>query len=232
MDNQLPKNEKVIKDQLQNVDAPDNKPIFKRKVISLALIGILLLLLVGLFMFMSKNISKNKMTEQTSTKKYALPGVVTFEPASINVIPNQKSSVDISINTGGNEVRGLIIAITYNPNIVGDVKLTQVKDPQSALSSTFMTIGKVTYDPTGGALITLRLPESTPSLKGIGKVATLTFVPKKINVAIPTAYITFSPLTNFIVNSGSPFIKMNYNRVSLNYLPNTSSSVDNTKFQK
>lgn len=171
----------------------------RRNLIVAGVIAVVILISAFLLLRLpGKNPTKTGGSSSTPTSY----GKVYFEPFSLKATINTPQSADIIINTDGMPITGVIIAVQYNPLLMTNVTLTQKKDPQSAFSSGLVQTGQVWYDTANGtATMTLQLPPKVPDFPLNGKVATLTFTPKPLTVAIRQAVITLMNNTSFFVKN-------------------------------
>ena len=130
--------ENLIKEQIQN--APQVKKPFPKLLIVL---GASLLLIVALFIVFTV-LRNQKIKELATTSTTTLPtGAISFDATDIILDSKKSGSVDISISTGGNQIGGVVLAIKYNPTLLKDVKIENIKDPNSAISQLLTPVGKL-----------------------------------------------------------------------------------------
>lgn len=191
--------EKVINDQIHTAEAPPERNLLAKKPLIIGIAALILLALVGLFLFLWGR-DANRTTDQPASQTSTLPpGTILFEPADTILLPGSPSSADITVNTGGNMVGGVVISLKYNPQVLRNVTLEQIKDTGSAISYALEQTGEIEHDTQNGTIVmTLKLPEGSQGLSGRGTVARLTFSKANFNVAIPSNAVTLLPNTNFI----------------------------------
>ena len=218
MENNLPE-ENLIKEQLQ-ASPPQKKSFFSKKVILISA-GFGVVLIAFLIVTLSQIIPAGNRIDNSKnplTKSKKVLGSILLSPATVIGTPNKKTPVDIIVNTGGDPISGVVVGIKYNPLTVSNVTLSQAKDDTSPLSYALQQIGQTQYDTTDGwAMLTLQLPKEIVSLNGVGKVATLSFVTKPINVAISSTNISISQLTGFLYPDKAEFTGITKNQLIVNY---------------
>lgn len=125
---------------------------------------------------------------QTSkvTKKTAIPTpivsqetpdmILSFNPNILNVSAGGNFTANIQLDTYGNPINSLTVAISYNPSEIDNIRLTPIKDPTSALSYAFNLIaGTQQNNPALGTITqTFNIPKSIPTPKGRGSIARIT----------------------------------------------------------
>jgi len=166
-------------------------------VIALCAVGFLVLVYFLLSFLYPKKGAYNNMSSQKPVQE--LSGSVIFDPARIASTTGKQSTVDIILNTGGKKIKGVILAIKYDPRILENVALTPFLDPSSALLYSLKADGQTTKDTfSGGLIMSLKLPQGINDLAGTGKVAQLTYAVKPLNVAVSTTSIEFTQLTGLL----------------------------------
>ncbi len=218
---------KEVPIQENAIDQPvksENKASFlKKNKKALIIIGAIAFILV-ILAYGSPYVYFMRSTPNTNT---STSSTISLPQATIGFLPGtnigagvgQTQSVDIIIDTQGREVSSGVISLLYDPKAVGNVRLTQVKDPTSALSSSFEK-GEVYNDKKGSLVsLSLHIPDTIPMQKGKGKVATLSFV--RLNTK-PTM-IVFGPNTGFLTRNSNAAITFTKSALSLQTLPSSSS---------
>lgn len=184
---------------------------------------LLLLIVIGIFatvnlLFKKGNSTQNKIARIQAT------GYIAFGQKNVFVKQGQKTSVDIVINTGGKQIAGVILTIQYNPHLLTNVSIESIKSSNSALSYALMPIGHPQYDAVNGNVtLTFVLPKDIPALSGSGRIATLIFTPKTINLAITNTPLSFARNTNFITPKGQEMLRANLINATLDYTPPNSA---------
>lgn len=200
-------NEEVQKKLEENIipqEKPESGKKFKldRKLIVAGAI-IIVLAILGLVLFSSKQ-TLNKPTDTTNETTNTLSGSILLEPSSVTGKPGQKITAGVMVNTGGKQIKGVVIGIKYNPIIVENITLTPFKDQNSALSYSLTSSSQAFIDSkNGGAMLTLTLPKDIISLSGVGKIAELSFTIKPLKAALTSTSISVSPLTEFLLPNSS-----------------------------
>jgi hypothetical protein len=96
--------------------------------------------------------------------------ILNLSPKPISVLPGQKGSVDVNINTSGNEVTAIQLEIAYDPNMISNVQVSAgglFANPVVLIDKNTVKEGRYTY----AYGIT---PNHSPIL-GNGTVATISF---------------------------------------------------------
>ena len=191
--------------------------LLKNKVLLLAGAIVLFLVVIAIVTVITGKSGKNGMlSDPTPTINLTSPeATVYFDPTTINASPGKIQTIDVYVNTWGKEISGANISIAYNPNVVGNVTLTQFKDKNSTVSLAFEDTTAV--DDTTNSVISLplQMASTTPLQKGLGKVAVLSFTPKSTNVTKTS--ISFSPSTALISREGGKVIVLQKSTLIVNY---------------
>jgi hypothetical protein len=160
---------------------------------TLALISGLVLVTVVLFIVAvrtNKQASQIPPTQVPVAQQPTTPAhsVLSLSPNPITVAPGQQGSVDVNIDTSDNAVTAVQLEIAYDPNIIGDV---QVKSG-ALFTKPVVLINK--NDPkTGRFTYAYGISPNSPTVKGTGSVATITFTAK--SVAGKQAQLALLPTT-------------------------------------
>ena len=202
MEKELLKEEGIIQDQIQSVDSPAKKIISKKiiMIIVAVVVTVILLVVFATSSFFMKT-SPTESVDQNATQ-IVYSTEMRFKETEVTAQAGKQVSVDIEIDTHGKAVSGATVAVQYNPNVLSNVKLTQVKDPTSAIANSFESAG--TRDIDGETMLFLNALEPTPEQKGTGIIARLTFTPKATNVT--QTEIKFSGSSAFITRIPEPQI--------------------------
>jgi len=130
--------------------------------------------------------------------------VLSLSPNPITVAPGQQGSLDVTINTSDNDVTAVQLEIAYDPNVVGNVKVTPgplFPNPVVLINQNDAKAGRFTY----AYGIT---PRNQP-IKGTGSVATITFtakgaVGKQSQLALlPTTLVTARGVANSVLKEAT-----------------------------
>ena len=201
MEKELLNKEEIIQDQIQTAPPPAKKHFSKKLIIIIAaaIVTCVLVVVVITSSFFMKNTPSG--TNQTS-REIVYSTEMRFAETEITAQAGKTVSVDIEIDTHGKAVSGATIAIQYNPNIMSNVTLTQVKDPTSAIANSFESVDSRNLD--GQTILFLNAPDSTPEQKGSGTIARLTFTPKATNAT--QTEITLGPSSTFNTRVPEPQI--------------------------
>lgn len=193
MDENLPKPN--IKEQIQTAP-PAKKPMPKALIaLGIALLAVVMLLIVFAIL---RNQAAQKMKENTQSEALVPKGTVLFTQELVELDAKGEGSVDITTSTGGNHVGGIVLSIRYNPKLLTNVKIENIKDYNSAFSQSLVPVGTPLYDTNNGSvLLSLQLPPQSP-MSGKGVIARLYFKKSNLNIAVNSTQITFLPNTNFI----------------------------------
>jgi len=141
---------------------------------TLALISGLVLVTVVLFVIALK--SSQLSVPSSTPKPVATPtpsmahSVLTLTPNPLTILPGTIGKVDVNIDTSVNSVTGVQLEISYDPNVLKNVKVVPgqlFQNPLVHTNENDITSGRYTY-----AIV--KLPNQTP-VKGTGIVATITF---------------------------------------------------------
>lgn len=194
MEERLPE-EQQLKTQEASAEKLVKKFWQNKKIWLLSGAGIFALALLGLLFFL-KNQQNN--TPPPPVAQASL-GSILLQPTTLLLGPGVTDSVDVTINTGGNLVSGVVLAIQYNPLLLENVRIEHVKDKTSAISSALIPAGPLDHDTDNGTiLLSLKIPEDVGGLSGKGTVAKLTFTRRIVDIPIYSTEITLLPITNFV----------------------------------
>lgn len=191
--------------------------LLKNKVILLAGAIIIFLVIVGIVTLITGRGGKNGIfSDPTPSVNLTSPeATVYFDPTTINAPVGKIQTVDVYVNTWGKEISGANISVSYNPNVVGNVTLTQFKDKNSTVSLAFEPASSNNDTVNGLISLPLQMAATTPLQKGLGKVAVLTFIPKSTNITKTS--ISFSPSTALISREGGKTIVLQKSTLIVNY---------------
>jgi hypothetical protein len=190
-------------------------PFYKRYRNIIIIAVIIIIILLGIVLYSSLNSRTENKTTQRNTSQTILPlASINFRPGdNLGAGIGQTQSVNIMIDTQGRPVDGAVIALLYDPKALSNVTISQVKDPQSAISSAFEK-KEIFYDTkTGVVSLSLKIASTTPMQKGNGQVATLSF---RRTTNKPTT-VSFSPNTALL--SHGTTISILKNNLTLQTLP-------------
>lgn len=197
------------------------KPIFtnsyfSRNTLMLGAVIITILILISAFLLFNSLNTKKEIAKTTIDATNQIPAEISFDTTEATLLTGETSSAEISINTAGNRVGGVVLAIKYNPRFLKNVKLEQIKDPTSAISSSLTPTGTIyKNDPNGEQMIILALPDNE-GLSGRGTVARVTFSKAPTNIAATSTEISFFSNSGFTkVTNGS--IRVNTNTLKVNF---------------
>lgn len=214
--------EKIDKKEIENIDksttpqAGEAKSLFQRPIILASIVTITaLIILGGIFLYLRMQSTKTPVATPTATEN-KIPSEIYFDTTEVTLLTGETSSAEISINTAGNKVGGVVLAIKYNPRFLRNVKLEQIKDPTSAISSSLTPTGTIyKNDPNGEQMLILALPDKE-GLSGRGTVAKVTFSKAPTNIAATSTEISFFSNSGFTkIAEGS--IPVNTNTLKVNF---------------
>lgn len=145
---------------------------------TLALISGLVIVTVVLFIVALNANQKKTSTQNTTTQAAptaAVPAhsVLTTNPNPAVVPPGGQGQVAVNIDTSDNDVTAVQLEIGYDPNIIGNVKVTPgalFANPVILLNKDNPTTGRYTY--------ALGITPNSKVLKGQGVIANVTFTTK------------------------------------------------------
>lgn len=211
--------ETSVQGTVSDIQTPANNRLnfFKNRKLVLAGFILFVLVIVGIITLIAGRSGKN-YTSKNSTETVNLTSpeaTVYFSPTTINAPIGKVQTVDVYVNTWGKEISGANISVAYNPNVVGNVTLTQFKDKNSTVSLAFEPASSNNDTVNGLISLPLQMAETTPLQKGLGKVAVLTFVPKNTNITKTS--ISFSPATALISREGGKTIILQKSTLIVNY---------------
>lgn len=161
---------------------------------TLVLIIVLVLITAGLLTLAFVPFSKNNQSSPTATTP-SLPAVektvvLSLTPDIIQVSPaSTQSAAAVTIQTGSNKVTAVQLELSYDPQVLTNVKVTP---------GTFFPNANIffnTIDTTNGKIsYAIGVSPSDPAVSGDGEVATITFTPVKA-ASIVSSPITFTDKT-------------------------------------
>ncbi len=160
-----------------------------RKTISLIVVLLILTIVLVAVAILAKPQTSQQISidEPTPTPTPLVPGrtSLTLTPDPLTVTASAPSTLDIIINTGGNNVRSVQLEIAYDPKAVTNVSL---KPGTFFTNPSVLPIGGVNQN--SGRITYALVPNSfTESKSGTGIVATMTFTPL-LTTANPQTEIT------------------------------------------
>lgn len=211
--NEITQNSELIN---QNPETGLQK-LLKNKVFLLAGAIVIFLAIIFVVTLITGKGGKNGIfSSPTPTVNLTSPeATVYFDPTTINAPLGKVQTIDVYVNTWGKEISGANISISYNPNVVGNVTLTQFKDKNSTVSLAFEPSSSHNDTVNGVITLPLQMASTTPLQKGLGKVAVLTFIPKSTNITKTS--IAFSPSTALISREGGKVIVLQKSTLIVNY---------------
>jgi len=163
---------------------------------TIALIGILALIVVGLLVLALRS----QQPEQKQTKTTApttgvptvtsVPGtaVLSFTPSVLQVAAGSTGSVNVTVDSVDNGITAVQLDLSFNPNILSNVVVTKgtfFKNSVEMLNSVDQNNGKISY--AAGASF------SESGVRGTGTVATITF--QVLPTVTPQTEIVFTKKT-------------------------------------
>lgn len=160
-----------------------------RKTISLILVLLILTVVLVAVAIIAKpqtsqQISTNEPTP-TPTPLVAGKTSLALTPNPLMVTASTPSTLDVTIDTGGNNVRSVQLEIAYDPKVITNVSL---KPGTFFTNPSVLPIGGVNQN--SGRITYALVPNSfTESRSGTGIVATMTFTPL-LTTANPQTEIT------------------------------------------
>lgn len=147
---------------------------------TLALISGLVLVTVVLFVVALNASEKQKNSQTQPTGMAAKPtvaipahSVLGLNPNPLTVAPGGQGKADVTIDTSDNDVTAVQLELGYDPNIISNVKVTpgpMFTNPVVLFNKDNPTTGRYTYE--------IGITPNSPTLKGQGVVATITFTTK------------------------------------------------------
>lgn len=198
---------------------------FTKKIKILIVIAVLLSLLVPAFIFIYTRSSSmpQETNEQGAPKQFPERlSSIYFENPSILAETSVPASVNILVNTGGEEVSSAIISVKFNPASVTNVSIEQFRDPSSALANTFENSAGNVDENEGIAWITLNFPENVPPQAGAGAVARLTFTPNSntiLTFSENSALVSSLSVSPLVPNFSSLKVTVTNSLNSQEYIP-------------
>lgn len=162
---------------------------------------LLIVMLIGIVAILVNFAFSSKTTPQKTQEKSAAPTKkvdvahteLSFSPASLNVpLSSNSSSLDINIDTKDNKVTGVQLEISYDPKVLGNVKLTPVEGKNAFLGNPLVLYNK-TDSEKGEVSLILGIPPSSEAKNGTGTVAVLSF--NVLNRTSKETQVSFLPGT-------------------------------------
>lgn len=133
------------------------------------------------FVFVKKE-SLTVSPSPTPTPEQETPTMMlSFSPNMLTISQNGSFQSNITFDTLGNATNGISVVVSYDPTQIENVRLTPVKDPNSALSSSLNMIAGTPYSDVSKGIVsqTYSIPKSIPAQKGKGIIATFSGTLKK-----------------------------------------------------
>jgi len=150
---------------------------------TLLLIGILALGAAVLFYFALNRNTPQSPTDQTTNQPSsatdpamqvdaAKTASLYFSPSTINT---NSGSVDILLNTGGKEVSGVQIELSYDPNVVSSLTIQPAAESLFGGPTDYVLLIQNVDHELGRATLALGIAAGKQAVGGTGKVATITY---------------------------------------------------------
>ena len=126
--------------------------------------------------------------------------ILSLLPKPISVLPGQKGSVEVNINTSGDEVTAVQLEIAYDPNMISNIQVTPgglFVNPVILIDKNRVREGRYTYA-YGIA------PNNSP-VQGNGAVATISFTalnkPGEMSqlALLPSTLVTARGISNSVL---------------------------------
>ncbi|MBI5045208.1 MAG: hypothetical protein HZC02_04740 [Candidatus Levybacteria bacterium] len=148
-----------------------------RKTLGLIIVLLILTIILVMVAILTKPQKPQQIstTDPTPTPTPLVPGrtSLSLTPNPLSVSGSTSSTLDIAIDTGGNEVRSVQLEIAYDPKAITNVTL---KPGTFFTNPSVLPIGGV--NPNSGRVTYALVPNSSnESRSGTGIVATMTFTP-------------------------------------------------------
>ncbi|HVT00964.1 MAG TPA: hypothetical protein VHE53_01880 [Patescibacteria group bacterium] len=158
---------------------------------------VILALVTGVLLFLaiSEGQKQNNQTTQVAptVKPVEKTSKVFFSPQNIDLSTNTASttpSVDLMVDSGGSDIAGVQAELQYDPKEITNVKVL----PASDATGFFGAGANVLFsdiDPTTGRIsFAIAISPNQKGIKGVGKIATVTFS-KAFGATTPTTTINF-----------------------------------------
>lgn len=155
----------------------EKKPNNKLFIISIAVFAAAAIILGVLYFVIIKQVKPAQQTSPAVNLKQETPNMMlSFVPNILKVSPGKTISANIAFDSFGNSVDKIYLVVSYDPSKIGNVELSAVEDPSSALSFSFnIAAGIYTNDPALGITsVTFMIPKNIPPAKGHGIIAKIT----------------------------------------------------------
>jgi hypothetical protein len=130
--------------------------------------------------------------------------VLSLSPNPVTVVPGQRGSVAVNINTSDNAVTAVQLEIGYDPTIITNVQVTPgglFQNPIPLINRNDVKTGRFTY--------AYGITPNSPTIQGAGSVATITFTAlnkpgQKSQLALlPTSLVTAQGISNSVLKSAT-----------------------------
>ncbi len=129
--------------------------------------------------------------------------VLSLAPNPVSVAPGKQGTVVVNIDTSNNEVTAVQLEIAYDPNFISNVKVTPgalFENPVLLINKNNVKEGRYTY--------AYGIMPNRPTVKGVGAVATITFIalnkPGSSQLALlPITLITARGVSESVLKSAS-----------------------------
>lgn len=154
---------------------------------TLFLIGFLFVITIALFYLALNETQKVELGKNQTTQIATVPTEVPvnktaelyYSPDALTVNTNiaSPSSADIFVNTGVNKITGVQLELSYDPEIITSLQVSQPIDEPFFKQGEFITLispGDVVDQKNGRASYIVALTPNLDAKTGIGKVATIT----------------------------------------------------------
>lgn len=161
---------------------------YKKVGVIVFLILAVLSLLIGLSSSFFTNPSNTISLKPTPTS--VAQSQLSFSPASVTLTDTKQATVDVMLDTGGNNVTGVQLELRYDPEVISGMTISPgpflthgTNQPENLINKIDTKNGRATY-----ALV---LPLSQSAVNGKGVVATIAFEQKNLlpKSAMPTTTI-------------------------------------------
>lgn len=144
--------------------------------------------------------------------------VLNLGPNPIQVAPGQQGSVQITMNTSDNNVTAVQLELGYDPTIISNVKVTSgtmFTNPVVLIDKNNVQTGRYTY--------AFGITPNSPTVKGTGVVATVTFT-TKYNAVGKATQISLLPTTLVTARGVAQSVLKSVNGIVLNVTSSAASA--------
>jgi hypothetical protein len=177
---------------------------------TLILISGLVLVTVVLFVFALRSNNQQNVTPVATQPTSAVSvspetpahSILAISPNPVTVQPGQEGTAEVTIDTADNNVTAVQLEIAYDPTIIGNIQLK----PGSLFENSVVLINKNNAQ-TGRFTYAFGITPNHSTVKGIGTVATITFIGKKAGQSqlslLPASLITARGVKNSVLKSAT-----------------------------